>query len=453
MRDGATRDPRSEPSAGEQAADEEDFLFHLYRGTELLMQDRVVEAKEQLELALELQPQDAKGQDLLAGVYFRLGVYPRAIEIWQRLVDTYPRDSTLRVNLALALLKTGQPSVALDHISSGLQLNPDHGRAWGYLGLIQWRLGQFQQARDAFLRGGQAQMARRMEEVLGPHVEPVGPAGTVVDMAPERAAMRSAAQDAIERFEAEQIAIEPSASMKGAGVWRVGEPGEERVPVVRRPVGSASVPAPPSLATMLDAWLVALPERVPLAIGPEGQLFLFTHGNLYARLDGLRAVRGRLRTTPVPRRTRGRDLDELLGEGGDHHPIVLWRGPVSAVIEPAAESRFHALTLDDDVLYVREELVWAFDDRLGYESGKLALQNTSLTILQLYGTGTVVLALRGAPSALRIGEGEEVRVVPEALLGWTGRLLPRGKGKGATEPYGIGAPPLLFRGEGVVLVT
>ena len=52
----------------------EDFLFHLYRGSELLQDNRVHEAKEELEQALKLQPRDAKGQDLLAVVYFRLGL-------------------------------------------------------------------------------------------------------------------------------------------------------------------------------------------------------------------------------------------------------------------------------------------------------------------------------------------------------------------------------------------
>src|SRR5258708_22018536 len=63
--------------------DGEDFLFHLYRGSELLQDNCVSEAKEELELALRVQPQDIEGQGLLAVVYFRLGLYPRAIEIYE----------------------------------------------------------------------------------------------------------------------------------------------------------------------------------------------------------------------------------------------------------------------------------------------------------------------------------------------------------------------------------
>ena len=57
----------------------EDFLFHLYRGSELLQDNRVLEAKEELEQALTLQPRDPKGQDLLADLFSRVsdpsGIY------------------------------------------------------------------------------------------------------------------------------------------------------------------------------------------------------------------------------------------------------------------------------------------------------------------------------------------------------------------------------------------
>src|ERR1700685_2341185 len=87
---------------------QEDLLFHLYRGSELLQENRVLEAKEELEFALTMQPLEPKGQDLLGTVYFRLGLSPRAIQIYENLVAQFPRDSSVKINLALAYLKTGQ---------------------------------------------------------------------------------------------------------------------------------------------------------------------------------------------------------------------------------------------------------------------------------------------------------------------------------------------------------
>jgi tetratricopeptide (TPR) repeat protein len=75
---------------------QEDFLFHLYRGSELLQENRVLEAKEELEFALTMQPSDPKGQDLLGAVYFRLGHYPRAIQIYEALEQGFPKDASIR---------------------------------------------------------------------------------------------------------------------------------------------------------------------------------------------------------------------------------------------------------------------------------------------------------------------------------------------------------------------
>ena len=106
--------PSTDLATNDQPMDSsnEDFLFHLYRGSELLQDNRVHEAKEELERAIHLQPLDSKGQDLLAVVYFRLGLYPRAIQIYEQLRRRNENDTALLLNLALCYLKTGQPQTA-----------------------------------------------------------------------------------------------------------------------------------------------------------------------------------------------------------------------------------------------------------------------------------------------------------------------------------------------------
>src|SRR5579859_7003035 len=95
--DGEGRVTRAEAESTRDVA-HEDFLFHLYRGGELLQENRIVEAKEELEFALTMQPLDAKGQDLLAAVYFRLGLYPRAIQIYESLAAQFDRDVSVKTN-------------------------------------------------------------------------------------------------------------------------------------------------------------------------------------------------------------------------------------------------------------------------------------------------------------------------------------------------------------------
>src|SRR5262245_12600588 len=126
--------PRA-PSNSDADTVREEFLFHLYRGSELLQDGRVHEAKEELESALRLQPLEPKGQALPAVVDVRLVLYPRAIDSFAELVKTFPRERTPRINLALCYLKTGQCQRARDLLEETVVLHPDYDRGWAYLGL------------------------------------------------------------------------------------------------------------------------------------------------------------------------------------------------------------------------------------------------------------------------------------------------------------------------------
>lgn len=155
------------PPSDPPDASSEDFLFHLYRGSELLKDNQVYEAKEELENALTHKPQDEKGQDLLAAVYFRLGLYPRAVALYDQLLRRTPKQPALLLNLALCHLKTGQPSASRPLLEQLVGIHPSHTRAWGYLGLSYERLGEFARAEHAYRVAGHSARALRMAE----HVE------------------------------------------------------------------------------------------------------------------------------------------------------------------------------------------------------------------------------------------------------------------------------------------
>src|SRR5215475_4078415 len=154
--------PGMDAAPPSEAALGEEFLFHLYRGSELLKDDQFYEAKTELERALAFQPRDVEGQSLLGVVYFRLGHYPRAIQIYEELIRVRPTEIAPRINLALCYLKTGQLAGARALLDELVQHKPDHVRAWGYLGLTYQRLGDFEKASVAFERAGRPQLAARL---------------------------------------------------------------------------------------------------------------------------------------------------------------------------------------------------------------------------------------------------------------------------------------------------
>jgi hypothetical protein len=448
------------PTAREgDAAWDEDFLYHLSRGSDLLISNRMVEAKEELERALAYRPQDAKGQDLLAGAYFRLGVYPRAIEIWSRLVRVHPDDVTLRVNLGLALLKTGQPDDALAHLARALELEPEHARAWGYVGLVQWRLGRLDAARDAFSRGGQISMARRMEELVASSPGDLAAPTSLPPPEPsdtQRAALRTTADAAIDRLtqETAPLVLEDAGEAartredRPSGQWKVVEAGTAPIPKTAQPRRPMPADAPMPLPGLLDWWAASIPPEQPLVVTASGALLLATKAALHSRAGTLRALRGQARKAVVQRRYR-RGPDEVLG---DDDPILRWDGDLFAMIGQRPGERFQALSIEEDLVYVVERYVQAFDDRVTFESGRLPVHAGADRLIQFRGTGTIVLRLPRPPTAIPVKSGEDVRVAPASLLGWTGRLFPVDAAAERRVAADDGAT-LGLRGDGTLLLV
>ena len=465
--------------------EQEDFLFHLYRGSELLQENRVLEAKEELEYALTMQPSDPKGQDLLAAVYFRLGHYPRAIQIYESLEMGYPNDPSIKVNLALAYLKTGQPEPARRALLDATRLHPEHKRAWGYLGLALQKLGELEQAQIAFERGGHQMMAKRVTERRQTTMAPVAAQGASnVD-----AGVRSVAETAFSELDAGELRFalaEPGPAKIPDGPWHTVEPGNS----ARFP-GPQTSPPPPSVHE--TRTLPPMPPVSPAAVStrlipppPEGAAprigstpTLFPAGDapgvvlvsasavlvratddrpFAARLDALRVVSGAVTTRVMHRRSRDADGSDVLGGIGS--PVVRVAGSAQLVLGSRAGHKPHPLALSDDLAFVREETLLGFELSLAYENGRLALEppgegtrgpSEGAHIVQLRGTGTALLELTGALASVPCAPNQPLLVRREWVAGWLGRLVTRPL-PAAESPSGQRGL-IAFSGEGTVLVT
>jgi hypothetical protein len=462
MPDGA-RPPSSRDVAGEE------FLFHLYRGSEMLQDNRVHDAKAELEQALSLQPSDPKGQDLLAIVYFRLGLYPRAISIYERLVLAHPEAMTPRVNLALCYLKTGQAAQARTELERVLEANPGHSRAWGYLGLSFQRLGDYERASHAFAAGGHDAMARRLLEMAGQGAPSLRPA-PIADN-PE---VRRAAGEAFQEIERDEGAFRPDdapvPSRSPSGTWAAIEPGRERFPsapsfppppplsigLKHEPANAepASRPAasPPAVTELARELLVVFPRDVSVAQHPSGLVLVQAQKSFATRLELVRTMSypSGFTTNALYRRMRGRTLDEPLG--GPSSALVGIDGKGELVLAPSPGASLRPMRLDDEPLYLREDLVAGFEDDVAYENGRLgAGDGEAIPMLQLRGHGVVVAAFPEAVSALEVLGDHGTAVRAHAVLGWTGRLVPRALA--SAEAPGGARHYVAFAGEGMVLLA
>src|ERR671919_826338 len=144
----------------------EEFVDNLVRGGELLGAGKVIEAKEYLKRAHTLEPKNEKGQNLLGLTYFKLGLFDRAAEIYEGLVQENPADPTLRVNLGLVYLKTNALARAIREFETATDLAPEHKKAHNYLGLALAQGGEYGRAREHFLQAGSDAMAEKMARAL-----------------------------------------------------------------------------------------------------------------------------------------------------------------------------------------------------------------------------------------------------------------------------------------------
>jgi hypothetical protein len=464
--------PDSEPPSANFAG--EDFLFHLYRGSELLQDNCIEEAKEELERALGMQPRDAEGQALLGVVYFRLGMFSRAIEIYQDLVRAFPREIAPRVNAALCYLKTGQPIPAREFLEEVIRRVPDHKRAWGYLGLVYERLGDPAKALAAFERAGQSHLARRMEEQLGQSIPPPS------EPPPERAELRRAVADAVQELDEDPSPFEAAPASVGkaashSGRWRTIELGRAEAPppsrrLSQRPPAAATpppvaVPAPDvqagtgratepgaisSAAGLAEGLLVALPPDGVAVLGDD--LVVVRVGDaLSVRIASLRAlvpVGEPFRVSPAYRRWRGRTADEPLGGAS---ALAVLEGMGHVMLGAGSNGRLVPVRLEDEFLYLRESLLVAFEASLRYENGRLVKNDgTPTAMVQLSGKGHVVFETKKAPHALEVHGPHGVTVDADCVLGWTGRLVP---GSSRIEPAtGLGGL-VTFSGDGAVFLV
>jgi hypothetical protein len=444
---------------------DEEFLFHLNRGSDLLAHGDAAGARGALEKALELRGRDPKVLGLLGQACYRLGKYEDAIVAWQRLVDESPAEPSARVNLGLAFLRAGRQSQAIRQLEIALDLNPEHKKAMGYLGLALLESGDPLRAREWFVRAGSDQMVARCDQAIG-QARPPAPAEQA--SAGEGGAAAGGAEAAGSDDLAADVEIEdaglppepepepeperPAAEARAEP--EIPEPSEEEEPDHgHAPPSAAAEPAHAAgaeagVAAYAAVRSLAVPEGAPFGVGVGGHVVAVrVRGAVRVRLAGLLAVRGAVEAEPEVKRFRGRPTEKPFGVGAARFHRVRGEG---TLIFSAGKRRFTALPVVE-AAFLREEALFALEDELVFENGRVPGSGAEeLNLVHLRGHGAVLLGSAGVPLTLEVHPEAPLRLPLEALVGWTGAVTPR---LGALVEGGpVEVVGVELSGEGQVLV-
>jgi uncharacterized protein (AIM24 family) len=117
------------------------------------------------------------------------------------------------------------------------------------------------------------------------------------------------------------------------------------------------------------------------------------------------------------------------------------------MVVSARGARFTLLALADDILYLREPVLFAFEESLAWESGRIPGGGSEgARVVQFRGHGRVVLRTERPIYTLKTEEAP-MFVEQAALLGWIGRVVPK-------QVHGDAGPAAYIEcsGEGVLIL-
>jgi len=182
-----------------------------------------------------------------------------------------------------------------------------------------------------------------------------------------------------------------------------------------------------------------------LEIGAGGILIGQVRKKLFCRTEGIIVSSGELGFEPATRRIHGTQSDETFGHGNATLFEVTGEGYVMVSAHPEV---FTALRLDNDILYVREECIFAFDPELRWENGRVP--GSDFAVAQFRGTGCVAIRTPKEPLSVKLTSERVMYVDANVLAGWIGRVVPRyikpAAGGRSSSPF------IECSGEGVVLL-
>ena len=203
--------------------------------------------------------------------------------------------------------------------------------------------------------------------------------------------------------------------------WVATSAPEPPVMEPRRAAVAAAVPVdePSDLATYTAERRLSVPTgESGFAIGPT-EVVVQVRGEMLTRLDGLVASWGQLGLKPELKRFRGKATDKFFGEGGRR--MLRASGAGRFVISREGRT-FTALELGDEPAYFREEALFALEESVVFENGRVPSRagGYDLHLVHLRGRGKLLLVTAGTLKSVELGKGEPLRIPIDQLVGWHG---------------------------------
>jgi Flp pilus assembly protein TadD/uncharacterized protein (AIM24 family) len=420
------------------------FLLHYNRGREAFQEGRTAEARRELEAAQRLRPEDADVLNLLGLVYFKTNAFPEAEVIYRRLIGENPNVFILHSNLGLILFKEGKHDEAEQFLRRAIDLRPNYAKSHLYLGLLYRQKKKYELALEHLRFAGADKLVREVEQEMRPPAPPPAPPPP-----------KPAAPPVAEKVTTQKIrAYVPE---------NVTQPGKVPTPQVETPPPPAPVQPEPAITAArklqdaVDEPQHVEAKRIDVARKIEGASRTFTlHENGFLEINFARNVHVK-RGTVSSYSGNLKFIAESGLLGTTAQTLVKAVGQGKIFVYERGRKTF-LLDLNDEFIYVEGRNLLALEDSLTYRVEPIydASYQRKIDTVKIFGKGSLAISTSIEPLTMRVTREYPLSISSNALVAWTGNLIPTVVDDKSLETVmientDVGGFKIRFEGDGVVV--
>jgi len=431
------------------------FLLHYNRGREAFQEGRYAEARRELEAAQRLRPDDADVLNLLGLVYFKTNAFPEAEVIYRRLIGENPNVFILHSNLGLILFKQGKHEEAEQFLRRAVELRPNYAKSHLYLGLLYRQKKKYGPALEHLKFAGADKLVREVEIEM----RPPAPAPQPLT---EREKRTTNKIPAITPAMAEEIQRAAIASRTQPGTMPAPVPASAPTPApppveTTAPITNAAVTAARKLQDAVDEPQHIEAKKIDVARKIEGASKTFVlHENGFLEINFARSVHVK-RGTVSSYSGNLKFVAESGLLGTTAQTLVKAVGQGKIFVYEKGRKTF-LLDLNDEFIYVEGSNLLALEDSLTYRVEPIydASYQKKIDTVKIFGKGSLAISTSIEPLTLRVTREYPLSISSNALVAWTGNVIPtvvddKSLENVMIETEGVTGFKIRFEGDGVVV--
>lgn len=408
------------------------FLLHYNRGREAFQEGRYAEARRELEGAQRLRPDDSDVLNLLGLVYFKTNAFPEAEVIYRRLAKENPNVFILHSNLGLILFKQGKLDEAEQFLLRAVELRPNYAKSHLYLGLLYRQRRKLGLALEHLRFAGADKLVKEVESEMQPAAAPAAPAPAPkpAPAAPPPQARPIVAQHPSRVTTAKIPAIQlPIETRTQPGKVPTPQPAAPPPAPAPAPIpaldASAGHTAARKLQDAVDETPLHEEKRLDLGHKIEGASKTFAlHENGFLEINFARNVHVK-RGTVSSYSGNLKFVAESGLVGTTAQTLVKAVGQGKIFVYEKGRKTF-LLDLNEEFIYVEGHNLLALEDSLTYRVEPIydSTYQRKIDTVKIFGKGSLAISTSIEPLTLRVTREYPLSISSNALVAWTGNLIP-----------------------------